>query len=415
MPTALPKDGIIWKELERELMAARLEDMPWRRGTTYTYWPDSGDDLPFIAKEAASLMGNQRVIGRRGNPAPGRIEQAVKDMVLDILQAPAGATTTLTGGGTESNFHAVQAARDWARETRQIAGRPEIIVPYASHPSFDKAAHALDVTVVRVREGDDFRIDPNAMAAAITERTIMLVANAPSFPYGRVDPVEDIAGLAQARGLWCHVDACIGGFLIPFLRRLGPTLPNFDLTVPGVCSIAADLHKYGLAPTGISTFTLRDAANLRYQVFRFERWPAGEYATETFAGSRNAAPIAAAWAVMRHLGEAGYLAKARAVIEQSRLFAEGIRRIPGLKPLTEPEAGIFLYTSDELDIVAVADGMTERGFPSRWMKEPAAIHIMISPNGDRALIDEYVAALGEVAAKVRAGTIKRRSSQSVYA
>jgi glutamate/tyrosine decarboxylase-like PLP-dependent enzyme len=415
MRTTLPKRGIHFKELEHELMAARSDDLPWRRGTFYTYWPDPGDNTALVAKEAMALLGHQRVISRKGNPSALRIEREVQDMVLDILAAPDGAVTTLTAGGTESNFLAALAARDWAQAERPSTGRPHMVLSRAAHPSFDKAAHALGLDVTRVPEGPDCRADVAAIGAAITERTVMLVGNAPSFPFGRIDPIEALAALATRHSLWFHVDACVGGFLIPFLRKAGHAGPAFDFAVPGVRSIAADLHKYGLTPTGLSSFSLRASDDQRHHRFVFNDWPPGEYVTASLAGSRNAAMVAAGWAVLKNLGETGYIAKAEAVVKQTRALVAGITAIDGLRLLTEPEAGILVYTSDVLDIVAVADGMTERGFPSRWLQQPLGIHLMISPNGDLDTVRDYLDALVEVVAAVRNGAVKRRSAAAVYA
>lgn len=415
MRQSLPEKGIHFKLLERELMSARADDLPWQRGTFYTYWPDPGDNTSLVAKEAAALMGQQRVISRKGNASALRIEREVQDMVLGIFNAPEGAACTLTAGGTESNYLAVLAAREWARATRPGLTRPKLILGRASHPSFDKAGHALDVEVMRIEEGRDCRLDPLKVAAAIDERTIMIVGNAPSFPFGRIDPIDELAVLATRKGLWFHVDACVGGFLIPFLRRAGIKGQAIDFTVPGVRSISADLHKYGLTPTGLSTLSVRRAEDQDHHRFVFTDWPAGEYATPSFAGSRNASTFAAAWAVMRNLGVAGYVAKAEAVVAQSEALVRGIEQIPGLRLLTPSESGILVYTSDELDVVALSDGMSERGFPSRWLKGPLAIHLMISPNGDLETVAAYLDALAEVSREVRAGAIKRRSATAVYA
>jgi glutamate/tyrosine decarboxylase-like PLP-dependent enzyme len=415
MRTTLPKKGIVFRELERELMAARGDDLPWRRGTFYTYWPDPGDNTALVAKEAMALMGHQRLISRRGNPSALKIEADVQGMVLDILSAPGGGASTLTGGGTESNYLAVLAAREWAREARPDIARPQIVIPRSAHPSFDKAAHALCIDVVRIEVGPDYRANLEATAAAINERTIMLVGSAPSFPFGLIDPVERLAALASRHDIWFHVDACVGGFLVPFLRKAGRQGEPMDFAVGGVRSIAADLHKFGLAPTGISTLSLRNAEDQRFHRFVFQDWASGEYATSSFAGSRNASVIAAAWAVMRNLGEAGYCAKAQAVLRQSEALAEGIAEIPGLRLLAEPEAGILVYNSDALDVVAIADGMTARGFPSRWLTRPLAIHLMISPNGDLDTVHEYLDNLAEVTKAVKNGQVKRRSTHAIYA
>lgn len=414
MNAEFPKRGLHWKDLERELWEAKRDDPHWRRGTDYHYWPETGDNLHLVAKEAANLV-NHRLLGRKGTPSGLKVEREVKRMVLEIFNAPDGAATTLTAGGTESNYHAVKVARDWARSHRSQVTEPEIVLPYTAHPSFDKAAQILGLKTVRVPQGPDFRADVDALAEAITANTIMLVGSAPSFPHGVIDPIPEIAALADRCGLWCHVDSCVGGFLVPFLRKLGRDLTNFDFEVPGVHSISADLHKFGLAPTGISTFSLRDEADLQYQRFSFDNWPYGQYVTETFAGSRSASAVAAAWAILKHLGEDGYLEQARRVLRVIDLLTKGISSIDGLRLLAPPEAGILLYTSDDFDIVAVADGLSELDFPARWNREPPAIHLLISPLQDDSIVSEYLEALGQVVAGVKAGTITRQSTEAVYA
>ncbi len=415
MNTMFPQKGLHWKLLERELWESRMADAPWRHGSTYMYWPDPGDNLHLVAKEAATILYNHRLLGRTGNPSALKVETEVKQMVLEILGAPEGAATTLTAGGTESNYHAVKVARDWAREHLPEARAPEVVTPYTAHPSFDKAAQILDMKIVRVPVGADFRADVGAMAEAIGANTVMLVGSSPAFPHGRIDPIAEIAALAQERGLRCHVDACVGGFLVPFLRKLGRELENFDFAIPGVSSISADLHKFGLAPTGISSFSLRDDADLAHQRFAFDNWPYGSYATDTFAGSRNASAVAGAWAVMKHLGEDGYLEKARDIVRITDLLQSGIEAIDGLKLVAPPEAGIVLYGADGFDIVAVADGLDARGFKSRWCKEPPSIHLLVSPLQDEQIVVEYLDALAGVVAEVKAGTIKRKSQEAIYA
>ncbi len=409
-----PEHGMIWKDLERELWAARLEDVPWQRGWDYMYWPETEGNLGLVAKAAADQIDNQRILGRKGNPSALKVEGEVQAMVKQILGAPDGAATTLTAGGTESNYHAVKVARERARAERPDLESPEIVVPYTAHPSFDKAGQILGMRVVRVPAGTDFRADVAAMGAAITDNTVMIVGSAPNFPHGVVDPIGELGALAQSRGIRCHVDACVGGFLIPFLRDIGQNVGAFDFSVAGVGSISADLHKFGYTPTGISTFTLRDEADLVHQRFAFGDWPYGHYQTDTFAGSRNAGAVAAAWAVLKHLGAEGYREKAEQIVAVSAALQTGIEAIGGLTVIAPPEAGILVYSSDEFDIVAVADGLAERGFPSRWAKAPPAIHLLLSPLAIDPIYTDYLAALGEVVSGVKAGTIKRVSAEAVY-
>src|SRR5262245_7134878 len=218
----------------------------------------------------------------------------------------------LTSGGTESLFLAVQVARDHARRERGIA-EPTMVLPATAHPAFAKACHYLDVTEIRVPVGADGRADVAATAATVDDRTALVVGSAPCYPYGVVDPIPELAALAAERGALCHVDACLGGWLLPFLARLGEDLPPWDLRVPGVTSLSADIHKYGWSFKGTSLLLHRDEDLLRLQYFLYDGWPGGLYGSATTAGTRPAAPIAAAWATIHHLGMDGYLRLAGAV------------------------------------------------------------------------------------------------------
>ena len=293
-------------------------------------------------------------------------------MALELLGAPPGAVCTLSSGGTESNFLAVMTARNWARVHRPAVAAPEIVMPYTAHPTLNKAAGYLGLKVVRVPVGPDYRADVPAMEAAVGPNTVMLVGSAPPYSHGRIDPVAALGELALRRELWLHVDACVGGFLAPFLRKLGRALPEFDLAVPGVTSISADLHKFGYCLLGASTFSLRDASLRAHQQFDFDEWPYGPYRSVTFAGSRPSSPVAAAWAVLRLLGEDGYLEIARSILRTTELFVEGVRGIDGLSVLFEPEIGVLNVVSSELDVIAVADELTAGAGPppASWSLPP---------------------------------------------
>ena len=164
----------------------------------------------------------------------------------------------LTSGGTESLLQAVKTARDVARHERGIP-HPQIVAAESAHAAFTKAADYFDVELIRVPVGPDFRVDIDAFDAACTDATIMVIGSAPTYPHGVVDPIADIAALAQERGILCHVDACMGGFLLPFLTELGRFSEPFDFRLPGVTSMSADVHKYGYASKGVSRGPLPDA------------------------------------------------------------------------------------------------------------------------------------------------------------
>lgn len=401
-----PRHGTPWPELRRQLLEMQGEDTPWTRGLFGLWWPNPSPEVFQVQKDAAALYAHASQLYAPWVPSLAKLESEVQAMALELLGARPGAVCTLSSGGTESNFLAVMTARNWARVHRPAVAAPEIVMPYTAHPTLNKAAGYLGLKVVRVPVGPDYRADVPAMEAAVGPNTVMLVGSAPPYSHGRIDPVAALGELALRRELWLHVDACVGGFLAPFLRKLGRALPAFDLAVPGVTSISADLHKFGYCLLGASTFSLRDASLRAHQQFDFDEWPYGPYRSVTFAGSRPTSPVAAAWAVLRLLGEDGYLEIARSILRTTELFVEGVREIDGLSVLFEPEIGVLNVVSSELDVIAVADELTARGWPTARFLEPPALHFLMDRVDDESVVQELLRELAAVVGDVRAGRVK---------
>jgi glutamate/tyrosine decarboxylase-like PLP-dependent enzyme len=274
-----------------------------------------------------------------------------------------------------------------------------MVLPITAHPAFEKGAHYFDVKPVHIPVRDDHRADADAARAAITDNTILLVGSAPCYPYGTIDPIPELAALAQERGIGCHVDACVGGFLLPFLARLGYDIPPWDFSVPGVTSISADLHKYGYAARGASTVTYRDRELRRHQFFTYADWPGGLYGSPTMAGSRPGGAIAAAWAVMNYLGEEGYTRLADVAMKTARRLMDGVNAIPGLSVIGRPDASVFSFAADGFDIYAVGDAMDERGWHLDRQQKPPKLHLVVTP-AHEAIVDEFLSDLAAAAASV---------------
>jgi glutamate/tyrosine decarboxylase-like PLP-dependent enzyme len=288
------------------------------------------------------------------------------------------------------------------------------VAPVSAHPGFDKAAHYLCMKVRRVPLRTDFRADVRAMGAAVTPNTILMVGSAPTFPHGVFDPIPELAALARERNLWLHVDACVGGFLAPFVRRLGYPIPPFDFAVEGVRSMSADLHKYGFAAKGASVMLLADQALRQHLVFEFDNWPRGKYAVATFAGSRPGGAIAAAWAVMRYLGVEGYTRLARTIMEARERLEKGIGAIEGLYVVGTPELSVMGVGARGLDIFAIAEQMTKKGWFVSTMSEPPGIHLGMLTLAHAQHAQEYLDDLAAAAAIVRDGNLVARSRQATY-
>ena len=413
--TAFPADRCSRDELKRRMESLRLDDAPWHSGRSFKPAYFAGDDVLDVAHEAFGMYIDENALySRTSYPSLHRYEVEVVEMTLDLLHAPVGAGGSTTSGGTETNIMAVKTARDWAREMKPGAARPEMIVPRSAHPSFDKAGHLLGVQVVRMEESPGFVADVDAMARAVNENTVMLVASAPPYPYGETDPVARIASLSQAHGLWMHVDACLGGMILPFAREIDPSIPEFDFAIPGVTSVSVDLHKYGYAAKGVSALLLRDAELERFQRSTFDDWPAGVYSTPNISGSRSGGGIASAWAVMRYLGRDGYREVVGNLMRVRQAFIDGIEAIDGLDAYARPHAFQFAFGSDAYDIFAVAEGLTEREWLVGRALEPPSIMLMLNMSHEQT-VAPFLADLREVVSDVEASNITAASASAVYA
>jgi sphinganine-1-phosphate aldolase len=318
----------------------------------------------------------------------------------------------MTSGGTESILMAVKTARDWARANRPDIHAPELVVPLSAHPAYDKASHYFDVKIAHYPVGSDLKADVAAARAAITPHTIMMVGSAPSYPHGVVDPIPELAQITRERSILFHVDACVGGFMLPFVRRLGYHVTDFDFQVPGVTSISVDLHKYGYAAKGASVILYKNREIRRHQIFVHTNWAGGIYASPTMAGTRPGGAIAAAWAIMNHLGEESYLAIADAVMKATTRLKDGIHALDGVKVLGDPEMSILAIASDKLSIYEIGDEMTLRGWYMDRQQFPPSLHMTINfAHAD--LVDVFLHDLAESVAQVKRPSLRRIGTEMV--
>ena len=387
----LPKTGTPPDALLARMRERKRDDADWHAGRTFSLVYPAGDDVDAVLRDANLLYLYENALNPFRFPSLRTMETEVVEMAASLLNGGADAGGAMTSGGTESILMAMKSARDRARAEKGIEA-PELLAPVSAHPAFAKAAHYLGMTLRQAPLRDDYRADPAAVRELINDDTAVVVGSAPCYPFGVVDPIEELASIAAERDVWFHTDACLGGFLLPFWERLGEPVPPFDFRVPGVTTMSADVHKYGYATKGASVVLHRDADTVRrYQLFIWRDWPGGVYGSFAMAGARPSGPIAAAWAVMNYLGEEGYVA-ARRVRAATRGLQAGIAAIGPLHVLGEPVMSVFAFGADGLDVMAVGDGMDDRGWHLDRQNEPDALHLMVSPIHDR-VVDGFVADL----------------------
>lgn len=393
---AFPEQGRPMADLVAELREERTGDLDWRGGRAFSlvYHPDERD-LEALQHEVASMFLHENALNPFRYRTLLRMEGEVIAMGRALVGAGAG---SLSSGGTESIFLAVQTARDHARARGVL--QPTLVCAVTAHPAFAKACKYLDVEMVRTPVAGDGRADPDAIAAAVDDRTALVVASAPCYPYGVIDPVEEIAALAAERDLLCHVDACLGGYLLPFWEALGQEVPPWDFRVPGVTSMSADVHKYGYCFKGVSTVFYRDRELYERQIFMYDDWPGGLYASASAAGTRPGAPIAAAWATMVHLGREGYLRLTRRLLDATDRVRSGVAAVEGVRVTGADHLPIMELSAEPghpsaPDMEAVGDVLDDRGW--NLDRQQGGLHLMLSPGHD-AVADDLVADLADAVA-----------------
>lgn len=399
-----------------DLAAMKQPDADWRGGRVFSLVYHAGEAHEQLLQRAYALYASANLLNPMAFQSLRRMEAEITQMVAGLFHGPDSAVGAVTSGGTESILCAVATYREHARAKRPWIRRPQIVAPRTIHPAFDKAAHWFGVELKKVDVDDEQRARPDAIARAIGRRTIALAASAPQYPHGTIDPIEELGEIAAGHGLPLHVDACVGGFMLPWLERLGRPVPRWDFRVPAVTSISADLHKYGYAGKGASTLTWRDMSWMRHQFFVATDFPGGIYVSPTMIGTRPGGPLAAAWAALQAQGEDGYLALTRAAIEAAERIRAGITAIPGLQLLGRPDTTIVAWGTAPggPDLYAIADRLEARGWSVDRTQHPAGVHLTVTAN-HLAIADDYVRDVREAADEVRADpSLARAPTAAMY-
>lgn len=385
---------------------ARMQaaDVPVTGGRTLAYVYDSGiEEADRVGRAAVAAYAGSNGLDPTAFPSLLEMENDVVGFGLDMIGAPTEAVGTVTSGGTESVLLAVQGARD--ADPRQ---HPNMVLPSTAHAAFHKAAHYFGVEARVAPVRPDHRADVDAMAALVDEDTVLVVGSAPSYAHGVIDPITELAALASSHGIRCHVDACIGGFVLPFARRLGRPVAPWTFDVPGVSSISLDLHKYAYAPKGTSLLLHRNPQVRRPQIFATADWPGYTVVNPTMQSTKSGGPLAGAWAVINTIGDEGYLRLAETTFAGVDLIVDTVNALPALRLVAAPDSTLVAFETDATcDVFTIADLMHDADW---WVQaqlsyggSPANLHLTLSAATDAAA---FTAALrGAVAAAVERGPI----------
>lgn len=403
----LPKTGMDRDAITKQLAEYHSADLSGRMKHIYAYSYTPGKAVDDISKEAYMEFLHTSALDPTTYPSVLRLEKEVVSMIKNLLRGDEEVVGNMTFGGTESILLAIKTARDYMRDKHPEITEPEIIIPQTAHPAHHKACQYFNIkAVLSPFDPVTFKADAEAMRKLITPNTIMLVGSACSYAQGVIDPIRDIAGMAKENGLLCHVDGCVGGIHFSLMRRMGYDLPDFDFTVPGVTSISADMHKYGLAPKNASVILQKNKELRRYQIYSCNITTTYALINPSVLSTKSGGPMAASWATLMALGEEGYGAIIKDLMGQVKTLVDGVNAIPELRVLGEPQMCMFSFASDELNIFQLQTALLKRGYYTQPQfsteNSPPNLHLTLSPSG-KGHETQFLAALKEAVEEVKAG------------
>lgn len=402
----MPERSSSMRTVREELYKYTENDIDVKDGRLFTYLYDPDMKELKQANDIFVEFLNRNGMDYHAFPSTLKIENDIVAMVGSLLNGDSEIAGNFTTGGTESILLAVKSARDLFLSKNRDTEKPEIIIPVTAHPAFRKAAEYLGMKIVRIKvDGKTFQTIPDDVKKAVTKNTAMIVTSAPNFPYGVIDPIEEIGAIAVKHKVWLHVDACVGGMILPFLSMAGIKVKKWDFTVPGVTSISVDLHKYGFTPKGSSVILYRNRDFRRYQLYVNANWPGYPMSNVGMQSTKSAAPMAASWAVMNALGIDGYVSLARKTLSARDRIVDGLEKL-GYHIVGSPETTIFAFSSGSVDIFRVGSELKNRGWflqvqpGSETDDLPSSLHLNVSPVHVK-VADEFLSDLKTITDKIK--------------
>lgn len=375
--TTIPKHGYSKTDILDAMEDFRHRDADWRNGKTWSLVYSGGEEHSKFLKTAHNKFFSENGLNPIAFKSLKRFETDVVSAMGKLLHGPESTVGTLNSGGTESILLAMHTYRERSRRKKPWVRTPEVVLPTTAHPAFDKAAHYFGIKLRKAKLQPDYRVDVRAIKRLINRNTAAVIVSAPHYCQGVIDPVSEVAEITQKKKIPLHVDACVGGLMLPWVEKLGRPVDLWDFRVEGVTSISADLHKYGYAAKGASVVMYRSMDYLKDQFFVATDWPGGVYASANIPGTRPGGPIAAAWATLMAVGEEGYLALTRDALEVRDRLIAGIAPIPELKVFGDPVGTLVTFGSKDestLPIFAIADQLEKKGWHFDRHQNPNCLH-----------------------------------------
>jgi len=405
-----PDKGEKAEVLIESMEAMKAKDAKWKEGRcfSYVYYPD--EEMSKLLKTAYTSFFSENALNPSAFPSLRQMELEIVSMVADLLNGDEDTCGSLTTGGTESIMMAIKSAREWAKINKPNIKTPEIVLPCSAHPAFQKAFHYFGIKQRLVKVDKDFKADMDDFISKINENTIMLIGSAPAYPHGVMDPIETIASKAKECGVLCHVDACVGGFVLPFLKKLNYDIPPFDFMVEGVTSMSCDIHKYGYTAKGASVILYKNKELRKHQYFVYSDWTGGIYGSPSVTGTRSGGAIAAAWCAIKHKGYSGYMEMTKKTMDVAKRIIDYVENHSDLYIIGSPIMCIFAIGSDKIDIYSLGDELMVKDWFIDKQQFPPSLHLSVNQHHEIS-VNELLDDLDDCIRKAKAFNLSNLSNQ----
>jgi len=378
----LPQSGLSHEKVLNDIKSmSDTESAKWKAGKVSACVFHGGEEHIALHSDIYALHSENNPLHADLFPSAGKFESEIVSMVAYMLGKGTEAHNeevcgTVSTGGTESILMAMKTYRDRAEEESGIT-EPEMILPVSAHPAFDKAAKYFKIKQVKLPLNNDMTADIDTLKKSINKNTVVIIGSAPAFPHGMIDPIKEMSDIALQHHIGFHVDACVGGFVLPFAEKAGYDVPVVDFRCQGVTSMSVDTHKYGYAAKGSSVLLYRTPELRQYQYFTYTDWPGGLYSSPTMSGSRPGALSAACWATLITIGEQGYMEAVKAIFESARYIKAEVAKMEDISIISNPH-WVIAFESNTLNIYEVLDQMAKRGWKLNGLQKPAGFHIALT-------------------------------------
>ena len=403
----IPKIGITEKDLFESMVNSMQSDIDWRAGKTFgaVYYP---------GEKYSKAISNAYLKYMHENAFDPQLFSSILTMENELVQQTASLFSNnqklfgnLTSGGTESIFLSILSSRNYSKQHKNIKN-PEVILSSSAHPAFLKAMNFLRIKPIIVPTKKDFNLNLNGFKEAINQNTILLVASAPAYPTGMIDPISELSNLALENKLLLHVDACIGGFLLSYLKKCNYKIPLYDFNLDGVSSLSVDLHKYAYAPKGSSVLLYRNDELRKQQFSVYPNWEGGIYGSTSFLGTKPGGIVAASWFALNHIGENGYIELTQKTMSATKVIYDFIQKSEHLSIIGNPIMSLIAFQSEKYDIYHIADELSNLGWYIGRLQNPRGIHLVVSQIHADGAAENFIADLQLVLKSFSGSEIKNK-------